>query len=116
MNHTINDLYLTLESFYTDNYTTIIYPNFNFNIFPEFIKKINLFNNLIIQEQIKTIEESINMVKNKNLYFKKLIIDIFMENNSIENINSFKNILFTRIKKCIQFLRTYNISINQIKL
>ena len=41
-----------------------------------------------------------------------------MENKKPEfyNISLFKNILSSRIKKCIDFLKTYNINTNDFKL
>ena len=89
---------------------TNIYPNFNFNVLS--LKKITTFNNLVLYEQIKTINESIKMVLNKNGYFQNLLLNIFLESKYKINIFVYKNILSSRIKKCINFLRNYNININ----
>ena len=61
------------------------------------------------------------MVNNKDSYFQNLLLNLFVEkargkktvqiNN---NILVFKNILGSRIKKCTDFLRNYNINTNQI--
>ena len=69
-------------------------------------------------EQIKTINESIKMVQSKDLYFENLLLKIFLENKINKNRYSFillyKNILQSRIKICIDFLRNYNINIRQV--
>jgi len=93
------------------NEITMVYPNF---VLPD-LKKISIFNNIIIYEQIKTINESIKMVNTKDTYFQNLLLNIFMdtrrpEMNKLYHINTFKNILNTRIKKCMDFLRMYNIN------
>ena len=96
----------------TKNEYTIIYPDIK--IKPEFIKNICIFNNLIIHEQIKTINESIKMVNNRDTYFQNMVLNIFLENKfnflKFKSILFFKNILNSRIKKCNEFLRTYNIN------
>ena len=108
----------------TDTKFTLIYPEFN--VSDTFSKKIATFNNLILHEQIKTINESIRMVQNRNMYFQNLLLTIFLEQKicnfnflkqksfRLENIVFFKNILESRIKKCINFLRMYNINIHNI--
>jgi hypothetical protein len=102
------------------NETTKVFPYFNFETVPA-LSKIKIFNNIIIYEQIKTINESIKMVSHKNSYFQNLLLGIFMENkhpevNKFYNIVIFKNILHSRIKKCIEFLKLYNINTNQLRL
>ena len=93
---------------------TIIYPNLKFELIPLFIKKIVCFNNLILYEQVKTINESIKMVSSKDVYFQNLILKLFIEKNTINFLFFYKNILNSRIKKCINFLRKYNINTNQL--
>ena len=118
----LNDIYTIINNFQIkSNSVTLIYPNFNFTTFSLFnFKKLFSFNNLIIYEQIKTINESIKMVNNKDTYFQNLLLSIFIDNKNPEvnklKLIIFKNILASRIKKCIDFLRMYNININQLKL
>lgn len=90
-------------------------------IFPDFVisqdtkNRIKCFNNLIVYEQIKTINESIKMVNNKTSYFQNLLLKIFSENRfeGFKNLITYKNILNTRISKCIKFLKDFNINIHQ---
>jgi len=95
------------------NSMTVIFPDIIFN---ENLKnKLKVFNNLVIYEQIKTINESIKMVNSKNFYFQNLLLKIFSENSKL-NLNTvmvYKNILQQRINKCINFLKSYNIIVNQ---
>jgi 23S rRNA U2552 (ribose-2'-O)-methylase RlmE/FtsJ len=93
---------------------TIIYPNVKFELIPNLVKKIVSFNNLILHEQVKTINESIKMVSSKDVYFQNLILKLFIEKNTINFLFFYKNILNSRIKKCISFLRKYNINTNQL--
>ena len=116
--HFINDIYKIIMDFKEN---IVVYPNFDFNPFPHFAKKLSIFNNLVLYEQIKTINESIKMVNTKDTYFQNLILKIFIKNknpevNKLYNILIYKNILASRIKKCIDFLRMYNININQLRL
>ena len=92
---------------------TIIYPNVDLTC-KSFVKKIQYFNNLIINEQIKTINESIKMVNSKDTYIQSLFLKLFIEKVSIQYIFFYKNILNSRIKKCIEWLRMYGINMNQI--
>jgi hypothetical protein len=122
-NDIINDIFTIISNFCIDNNkSTLVYPHFDFTFFQDFTNKIKVFNNIILYEQIKTINESIKMVNSKDTYFQNLLLGIFMENknplvlNKLYNVLLFKNILYTRIKKCVDFLRTYNININQIRL
>ena len=115
-NYLINDIYTIINNFkMTESLHTIIFPNF---IIPKCIEKIATFNNLILESQVKTINESIKMVKSKDIYFQNLLLSIFLEKKinkfKLQNIIIFKNILNSRIEKCISFLRTYNININNI--
>jgi len=114
----IHDLWVIINNFKVDEtVTTIVYPQIDFGSLPNnFIKKMCIFNNLMVYEQIKTINESIKIVSKKDLYFQNLILNIFIDSKCKKNtfIITYKNILQTRIKKCIDFLRTYNININQI--
>jgi 23S rRNA U2552 (ribose-2'-O)-methylase RlmE/FtsJ len=102
----------------SENEVTLLYPDFDFSKIKDFSKKISTFNNLILYEQIKTINESIKMVNNKDSFFQNLLLNIFAENKKnihiYNNIFQYKNILNSRIKKCISFLRLYNINTNQI--
>jgi 23S rRNA U2552 (ribose-2'-O)-methylase RlmE/FtsJ len=117
-NEIVNDIFTIISNFEINkNSITIVYPEL---ILPN-LEKISIFNNIVIYEQIKTINESIKMVNNKNTYFQHLLLSIFMEHkhpeiNKLYNIVTFKNILSSRIKKCIDFLRTYNINTNQFRL
>jgi len=92
---------------------TIVFPDFIIN--PVIKNKIKSFNNLIVYEQIKTINESIKMVNGKSFYFQNLLLKIFLENkvDRLKNITLYKNILNSRINKCLLFLRNYNINIHQ---
>ena len=96
----------------------------DFTIFPnliipnQLINKIITFNNLILYEQIKTINESIKMIQNKDFYFQNLILKIFLENKisseKIKLVSEYKHILGTRINKSIKFLRNFNINMYKI--
>ncbi len=92
----------------------IIYPNFNLGIFCDYLSKLEIFNNLIVHEQVKTITESIKMVYSKDKYLQVLILKLFQEKCSINYIKNYKNILYTRLKKCIQFLKYYDINTHQM--
>ena len=118
----LGDLFTTIKQYNLneinkkENYI-ILYPYFNFLQFEYLKKKLSSFNNLIVDKQIKTINESIQMVINKNIYFHDLIIRIFLDKNKYtktEKVIKYKNILNSRIKLCTQFLKLYNININQI--
>jgi len=116
-NELVDDLFKIITNFQIDSdLFTIVYPNFE--LFE--LKKLTTFNNLIIHEQIKTINESIKMVNTNGMYLQNLLLGIFMEKNhdnlKIYKLINFKNILHSRIKKCIDFLRTYNIHINQFRI
>jgi 23S rRNA U2552 (ribose-2'-O)-methylase RlmE/FtsJ len=116
-NELLDQILLILQNFKIEkNETTIVFPNV---VLPD-LKKLYIFNNLIIYEQIKTINESIKMVNTKDTYFQNLLLSLFMEKHSqvikLYNIQVFKNILHSRIKKCIDFLRLHNININQLKM
>ena len=93
--------------------TTVIFPEFNINC--EIKNKIKTFNNLVVHEQIKTINESIKMVNGKSFYFQNLLLKIFLENkvDHLKNIVLYKNILNVRINKCISFLKKININVHQ---
>jgi 23S rRNA U2552 (ribose-2'-O)-methylase RlmE/FtsJ len=105
----------------TENVTTVLFPDFDMNSLPK-LSKLTSFNNLMVYEQIKTITESIRMVNSKDRYFQNMLLNLFLEKNNkhkktvqiYENILYFKNILQSRIKKCTEFLRIYNININQV--
>ena len=55
------------------------------------------------------------MVNGKSFYFQNLLLKIFLENkvDRLKNITLYKNILNSRINKCLLFLRNYNINIHQ---
>ena len=97
----------------SENDNLIVYPNFVIN--SDIKYKIKSFNNLIVYEQIKTINESIKMVENKNFYFQNLLLKIFSENriDRFKNIVLYKNILWSRINKCLIYLKNYNINMHQ---
>ena len=103
----------------TSETCTLLFPELNLNLscFDK-LKKIKIYNNIILYEQIKTINESIKMVNNKDVYFQNLLLNLFIEvkfkSERLSHLIFFKNILFTRIKKCVDFLRNYNINTNQI--
>jgi len=106
--------YIFIEPFKKEHgIHTLIYPNFDFNKIPK-LKRLTNFNNLILHEQIKTINESIKMVSNKDTYFQNLILKIFIDKITINYIFLYKSILYTRINKCIEWLRTYKINIHQL--
>ena len=118
----LDDLWDIILHFKTsDTLTTIVYPHFNFSLISG-LHKLTSFNNLMAFEQIKTIKESIKMVQHKDNYFQNMVLNIFLEKNNkykktiqiYENLFYFKNILQSRIKKCTDFLRMYNININQL--
>lgn len=91
---------------------TLIFPNIKLSKAIE--NKYFVFNNYLVEEQIRIINESIKMVTSKDVYFQNLLLKIFMDKNKINYIvYSYKNILNSRIKKCIEFLRKYNINSNQ---
>ena len=100
------------------NECIIIYPDFDFTKLLNFEKKISTFNNLILYEQVKTINESIKMVYAKDNYFQNLILRIFIDKHKFDiklnKIFYYKNILYSKIKKCIDFLKLYNINTNQM--
>jgi len=96
---------------------TVVFPNFDFSQIECQLQKITSFNNIILHEQIKTINESIKMVYSKNNYIQNLILNIFIDKtpdiNRIYNLISYKNILGSRINKCVEFLRLHYININK---
>ena len=111
-----NSIQQTLKNFVfsepSPGISTIMYPDIKISSF-WFIKKIKMYNNLILYEQIKTINESIKMVNTKDTYFQSLILKLFIDKISMSYLIFYKNILHSRIKKCIHFLRKYNINTNQ---
>jgi 23S rRNA U2552 (ribose-2'-O)-methylase RlmE/FtsJ len=110
-----NDLLGIISNFtLNSNKISIVYPEYKFN--EQFTKKLSTFNNLIVYEQVKTINESIRMVQSKDLYFQNLLLNLFTENKGKKTsiVHYFKGILTSRIKKCTDFLRLYNINTNQI--
>jgi 23S rRNA U2552 (ribose-2'-O)-methylase RlmE/FtsJ len=113
----IDKIFTVISNFQLDTETiTKIFPNFCFDLLPN-LTKLCTFNNLIIYQQIKTINESIKMVNTKNTYIQNLLLNMFInktfEINKPQIISTYKNILNTRIKKCTDFLKLYCIQINQ---
>jgi 23S rRNA U2552 (ribose-2'-O)-methylase RlmE/FtsJ len=119
-NQLSDNIYKIIQNFQCTNETenfiyTTIFPHFDFSKIC--LEKLKVFNNIIVDEQIKTINDSIKMVTGKNLYFQNLILSIFIDTkcphiNKIHMVNSFRHILASRIKKCIDFLKMYNLHIN----
>jgi len=94
---------------------TLIYPYFNFDSISGIKIKISDFNEYILEQQVKSINDSINMVKLKNIYFQNLLLNLFTDNNiNLDSIFYYKSILYTRIVKCIDWLRIYKINTNQV--
>ena len=54
------------------------------------------------------------MVHNKDTYFQNLVLKLFIDKVTINYIFLYKNILYTRINKCIEWLRTYKINTHQL--
>ena len=95
---------------------TEVFPNVKIS---DYIKnRIKSFNNLIVYEQIKTINESIKMAQSKDTYLQNMLLKIFSKNkmnfDKLSLILLYKNILCSRIKLCSNFLRNYNINIHHI--
>ena len=94
---------------------TLIYPYFNFDLIPGIKNEIKDFNNIIIEQQVQSINDSIRMVNLRNIYFQNLLLNLFTDNNiNLDSIFYYKSILYTRIVKCIDWLRIYKINTNQI--
>ena len=113
----LNNIKEMIINFKSDKFI-IIYPDFDFTKLLNFEKKISTFNNLILYEQVKTINESIKMVYAKDNYFQNLILRIFMDKHKFDiklnKIFYYKNILYSKIKKCTDFLKLYNINTSQM--
>ena len=113
----LNNIKEMIINFKSDKFI-IIYPDFDFTKLLNFEKKISTFNNLILYEQVKTINESIKMVYSKDNYFQNLILRIFMDKHKFDiklnKIFYYKNILYSKIKKCTDFLKLYNINTSQM--
>jgi 23S rRNA U2552 (ribose-2'-O)-methylase RlmE/FtsJ len=106
--------YIFIEPFKREHGVhTLIYPDFNFNKIPK-IKQLITFNNTILYEQIKTINESIKMVSSRDTYLQNLLLKLFIDKVTINYVFLYKNILYTRITKCIEWLRTYKINTHQL--
>jgi len=113
----VDDILTIIKNFEVNESTfTIVFPDFDFSCLPD-LKKITAFNNIILYEQIKTINESIKMVHSKNTYIQNLLMSIFIEKtpdiNRIYTVLEYKNILASRINKCVNFLKTYYIQVNK---
>jgi len=115
-NTLVNDIFKIICNFKVDEIDTftVVFPDIDISGLHD-LSKIKSFNNIILHEQIKTINESIKMVYSKNFYFQNLLLKIFLENkvDRLKYIVLYKNILNSRINKCISFLRNYNIHIHQ---
>ena len=100
----------------SENKFTIIFPDIELVDLPQ-LKKLTIYNNIVLYEQIKTINESIKMVHSKNSYLSNLLLNIFIHKtpdiNRIYNILVYKNILGSRITKCIDFLKSHFIQVNK---
>jgi hypothetical protein len=90
----------------------MIFPYFDFTKIQK-IEKIKDFNNEILNHQIKSINDSIKMVQSRDIYFQNLLIKIFTDKITINYILFYKNILYERIKKSIEFLKVYKINTHQ---
>ena len=104
------------KTYETEITGTEVFPNV---IVPLQLKnKLLTFNNLVLYEQIKTINESIKMIQNKDFYIQNLILKIFMDNRSnlerLRLLHEYKHILNYRINSCVKFLRNYNINIHRV--
>jgi hypothetical protein len=110
----VNDIknIITKFIFTEDGIYTMIYPYFEFTHILK-LNKIKEYNNQILNEQIKTINESIKMVQSRDIYFQNLLINIFTDKITINYILFYKNILYERIKKSIEFLKVYKINTHQ---
>ena len=110
----LNDILEIIKNYEINNKTvTKVYPDFDFTNL-QLLKKLTTFNNIILYEQIKTINESIKMIHKRDTYFQNLLLCIFIDKspdlNKLYNVLLCKHILASRIIKCIKFLRTYNIN------
>jgi 23S rRNA U2552 (ribose-2'-O)-methylase RlmE/FtsJ len=118
-NSLVNSIFKIISDFkITENEFTVVFPEINFNLSSlNFVNKIKTFNNLILYEQIKTINESIKIVSTKDTYFQNLILNIFIDKipelQKIHIIKNYKHILSARIKKCVNFLKLYYINVYQ---
>ena len=109
----IKDLKTVISKFIFNNgIHTLMYPNFKVEGIPK-LKELGKFNNLILLEQVRTINESIKMVHSRDTYFQNLILRIFLDKVTINYIFFYKNILNSRIIKCIQWLKEYKINTHQ---
>lgn len=99
----LHDLLYIIKNF---NDSTNVYPTISITD-ERYIKKIRSFNNLVLYEQIKTINDSLRMIDTHNYYFQQLLLKIFLDKKVY--IPTYKNILQSRIKKCTEFLCMHNI-------
>jgi 23S rRNA U2552 (ribose-2'-O)-methylase RlmE/FtsJ len=91
---------------------TVLFPKFNFNLIEShWLIKLQQFNNIIINTQIKVIEESLSIIKKNKFYIENLIINIFMEKVTLEMLKKYKNILMSRITHCVNWLNYHEIPI-----
>uniref|UniRef100_A0A6C0I9U5 Ribosomal RNA methyltransferase FtsJ domain-containing protein n=1 Tax=viral metagenome TaxID=1070528 RepID=A0A6C0I9U5_9ZZZZ len=118
-NKMLDDLYNILDKYIycspkdTFGIYTIIYPNINPNINLGNLDNLKKFNNSILQIQVEFINESIKMVENKNKFLQSIFFKIFIDKITTDYIFFYKNILNSRIRKCISFLKKHNINTNQ---
>ncbi len=109
-----NQIREIIENFQlNETHCTKVFPNLQL---PN-LEKLKSFNNILVYEQIKIIRESIKMVQSKSNYLQNLLLSIFMDRgpeiNKVYTIVQYKNILASRIKKCMDFLRVYGIHTHQ---
>ena len=100
---------LFTQIYISEKIYSIIFPDFNIDKL-EKIKLIKIINNEIINNQIIAINKSLEMVKNINLFFNKLIIEIFIGKIKIDDLVKYNNILNEKIKLCINWLKQYSIN------
>ena len=115
-NNIVDDIFTIISNFKVDEIDTftVVYPDLDISALHE-LSKIKSFNNIILHEQIKTIHESIKMVQSKNGYLQNLLLNLFIEKtpDKLYNVLMYKNILGSRITKCINFLKSYSIHVNK---
>ena len=115
-NKTVNDIFTIIKNFKVDEIDTftVVFPDLDISGLQE-LSKIKSFNNIILHEQIKTINDSIKMVQLKNGYLQYLLLNLFIEKtpDKLYNVLQYKNILSSRIAKCIHFLKSHSIHVNK---
>ena len=119
--HLIIDIRNIISQFSTklDDYT-IVFPNVlekmkieNTEIYNILIKRLSYFNNIVIRKQVCTINDSIAMIHGDNMYIKDLLLRLFLKKISLCSIFLYKNILYSRINKSIEWLKEHNIELSK---